>query len=305
MQNKIATVLEPLRRAGLPPDVALVVDDSISFTTNDQRIEADYHPAFHALADVVEELRSYDYSVLTEEPYHQPADVIVPPLYLQYLQKRASFDANKTAERAANNIRMIESWSQCYAEMSRDVERMAAYDLVIRIREDAGFLSALDVGRVLQDLHDDPLALLNNGCRAWYNGVAMNDKFGITSPESARAYFQLPYHNLYAAPITPHMKNTETYFYQSYTQAGYHVTRSPYIRDVVKLVNRPDDGVTMLFHQERKKLAKNCQIAVEDDSVPGACTFHWDEREGKMTVDADVCWPSHVLPGENDDGKEG
>ena len=295
MQNKIATVLEPLRQVGLPPDIALVVDDTISFTTNDQRIDADYHPAYDSFADVVNELRSYDYTVLTDEPYHQPAEVIVPPDYMKYLHQRSSFDYNKTAERAANNVRMMESWSQCYVEMSRDVERMASYDVVVRIREDTGFLSAVDFDQVRQDLRGDPLAMLNNGCRAWYDGLAMNDKFGITSRQSARAYFQLPYHNLYAAPITRDMKNTERFFYFAYTNAGYHVTRSSYIRNVVKLVSRSDDGTTMLFHQERKKLAKQCQIAVEDDSVPGDCTFSWDEKTREMEVSNSVCWPSHVI----------
>ena len=308
LQNKIATVLEQLRRVGLPPDIALVVDDTISFTTNDQRIDADYHPAYTSFADVVNELRSYEYTVLTDGPYHQPAEVIVPPDYLKYLNhqaitRRSSFDYNKTVERAENNIRMMESWSQCYVEMSRDVERMASYDVVVRIREDTGFLTAVDFERVQQDLQDDPLAMLNNGCRAWYDGLAMNDKFGITSRESARAYFQLPYHNMYAAPITKNMKNTETFFFFAYTNAGYHVTRSTHIRNVVKLVSS-DDGTTMLFHQERKKLAKQCQIAVEDDSVPGACTFRWDENKGSVEVDDDVCWPSHVIQAADDEEDE-
>ena len=302
LQNKIATVLEPLRKVGLPPDIALVVDDTISFTTNDQRIDADYHPAYTSLADVVNELRSFEYTVLTDGPYHQPAEVIVPPDYMKYLHQRSSFDYNKTTERAANNVRMMESWSQCYVEMSRDVERMASYDVVVRIREDTGFLSAVDFGRVQQDLRDDPLAMLNNGCRAWYDGIAMNDKFGIVSRESARAYFQLPYHNMYAAPITRDMKNTERFFFFAYTNAGYHVTRSTYIRNVVKLVSS-EDGTTMLFHQERKKLAKNCQIAVEDDSVPGACTFRWNKNEGKLKVDDDICWPSHVIESSDKEDK--
>ena len=300
LQNKIATILEPLRKVGLPPDIALVVDDTISFTTNDQRIDADYHPAYTSFKDVVNELRSYEYTVLTDGPYHQPAEVIVPPDYMKYLHQRSSFDYNKTAERAANNVRMMESWSQCYVEMSRNVDRMASYDVVVRIREDTGFLSAVDFGRVRQDLRDDPLAMLNNGCRAWYDGLAMNDKFGITSRESARAYFQLPYHNMYAAPITRDMKNTERFFYFAYTNAGYHVTRSTYIRNVVKLVSS-DDGTTMLFHQERKKLAKQCQIAVEDDRVPGGCTYRWNEKEGTMKIDNDVCWPSHVIEAADDE----
>ena len=294
MQNKIATVLEPLRQAGLPPDIALVVDDSISITTNDQRIEATYRPAYGSFQDVLDELRSYQYNVLTDGPYHQPEQVLVPPDYLKYLHHRSSFDANKTEERAANNVRMMESWSQCYVEMSRDVERMASYDVVMRIREDTGFLSAIDFDQVRQDLRDDPLAMINNGCRAWYDGHAMNDKMGITSRESARAYFELPFHNMYAEPILDGMKNTERFFYETYTNAGYHVTRSTHIRDVVKLVSG-DDGTTMLFHQERKKLAKQCQIAVEDDSVPGACTFRWNDEEGRMEVDSDVCWSSHVI----------
>ena len=307
MQNKIATVLEPLRRSGLPPDIALVVDNSISITTNDQRIEATYRPAYGSFHDVVDELRSYQYTVLTDGPYHQPEQVLVPPDYLKYLHHRSSFDANKTKERAANNVRMMESWSQCYVEMSRDVERMASYNVVMRVREDTGFLSAIDFDQVQQDLRDDPLALLNNGCRAWYDGHAMNDKMGITSRESARAYFELPFHNMYAEPIIDGMKNTETFFYSTYTSAGYHVTRSTHIRNVVKLVSG-EDGTTMLFHQERKKLAKQCQIAIEDDSVPGACTFYWDDDEGHMQVDGDVCWSSHVIDdvveeeeGESDD----
>ena len=304
LQNKIVTVLEPLRRVGLPPDIALVVDDTISFTTNDQRIDAEYHPAYTSFADVVRELRSYEYTVLTDGPYHQPADVIVPPDYLQHLHQRSSFDYNKTTERAANNVRMMESWSQCYVEMSRDVERMASYDVVVRIREDTGFLSAVDFGRVRQALRDDPLAMLNNGCRAWYDGQAMNDKFGITSRGSARAYFQLPYHNLYAAPITADMKNTERFFYFAYTNAGYHVTRSTHIRNVVKLVSS-DDGTTLLFHQERKKLAKQCQIALEDDTVPGACTYRWDAKRGNMEVDDNVCWPSHVIAADEEADEEG
>ena len=306
MQNKIATVLEPLRQAGLPPDIALVVDDGISITTNDQRIEATYRPAYGAFQDVVDELRSYQYTVLTDGPYHQPEQVLVPPDYLKYLHHRSSFDASKTEERAANNVRMMESWSQCYVEMSRDVERMASYDVVMRIREDTGFLSAIDFDQVQQDLRDDPLAMNNNGCRAWYDGHAMNDKMGIMSRESARAYFELPFHNMYAEPIIDGMKNTETFFYSTYTSAGYHVTRSTHIRNVVKLVSG-EDGTTMLFHQERKKLAKQCQIAIEDDSVPGACTFYWDDEEGSLDVDANVCWSSHVIDdvleeeGESDD----
>ena len=34
---------------------------------------------------------------------------------------------------------------------------------------------------------------------------------------------------------------------------------------------------------------------MEDDSVPGACTYRWNENEGNMNVDNNICWPSHVI----------
>ena len=56
----------------------------------------------------------------------------------------------------------------------------------------------------------------------------------------------------------------------------------------------------MDFHS----VAKQCQIAVEDDSVPGACTYRWNKNEGSLEVDDDICWPSHVLEVADDEANE-
>mmetsp|Transcript_14732 Transcript_14732/g.32826 ORF Transcript_14732/g.32826 Transcript_14732/m.32826 type:complete len:487 (+) Transcript_14732:208-1668(+) len=291
LDNKIATVLEPLRSIGLDPDIALVIDDSISYTTNDQRIDADYHPRYETFTRAVQDLRNYGYNVVTDEPYHQVPNPIVAPDYVLNLHRRGSFDEIKHMERATNNVRMLESWSQCHAAMSRHVDRMSTYDVVVRVREDVGFLEAIDMDQVVQDLSRDPTALLSNGCRSEYQGTGMNDKFAILSRHAARPYFTLPFHNMYASPIDDRMKNTERYTYWTYTNEGLNVVRYDAIRDVVKLVVNAD-GETMLFHQERKKLAKQCNVEVLDDSVPGDCVVKWDKRRKEMEVASTVCWKS-------------
>ena len=302
LMNKVATVLEPLRRSGLEPDIAFVISDSTGFTTNTQRVDEPFLPAYESISDASEYLGKFGFNVVTTDHYVQVENPLVPEPYLLALKQTSSskFTDEQHLARAENNIRMLESWSECYSEMARQIDGDGynAYEVVVRIREDTGFLSALNFDEIRKDIEENPSGLISNACRAIYNHTAMNDKFAIMSAHVARTYFQAPFHNLYAKPITELMKNTERYTFETYVGEDLSVVYYESIRKVVKLVN-DSEGKVRLFNQEKKKLAKMCSVDILDDTVPQSCEPVWNEESNALEILDDVCWPFVPMDGNH------
>jgi len=282
LQNKIATVLYPLREAGYEPDIALVLDDSSLRVTNGvgpKGVDFAYSPVYKTFADAVEVLRDLDFRVLTESPYIQVAEPIVNEQYVLHLQQKAGMTYEQHRDRSKNNIRMMESWQQCYAEMMADDTRSMRYDIIVRVREDAGFLEALDISFLRQELDKGPKTVISNGCRTSHG---MNDKAAIVSRPAARSYFLSPLQYYYTKPIHDDVVSSESFIFYTYLEEGLLLLQPPEIRSVVKLAT-DEKGGTFLFPGEKKTLIHMCRVRVDHDDAPSNC---------KVTRDIEnrVCW---------------
>ena len=179
LENKIGSVLGPLRAAGYEPDVALIIDDSATspHVTNNYKYGLDYSntitsafPSFQAAVSYLRE--DYGFQVLTDQPYEQVAEPILNEQYLAQLHHKKKMTDEEHLDRARNNIRMLETWAQCHAAMVADLERASTYEIVIRIREDVGFIEEMDVQAAVVDLKSKnghtrkpPPTIISNGCR--------------------------------------------------------------------------------------------------------------------------------------------
>ena len=292
LDNKINSVLFPLRAAGFEPDVALVLDDSSLRVTNDvgpKGVDFDYAPVYTVFDDAVRDLQDLDFHVVTDSPYIQAADPIVNEEYVQHLQQKAGMTYEQHRERSKNNIRMMESWQQCYAEMMADIERSASYDIVVRVREDAGFLEALDIDFLRKELAKSPRTVISNGCRTSHG---MNDKAAVVSRDAARSYFLSPLQYYYTRPIHDNVVSSESFIYSTYQEEGLLLLKPPEIRSVVKLVT-DRDGNTKLFPGEKKTLIHMCRVRIDNDEAPSNCTTVWDaeNRDLHGVSPIHVCWP--------------
>lgn len=290
LDNKINSVLFPLRAAGYEPDVALVLDDSSLRVTNDvgpKGVDFDYAPVYTAFDDAVQDLRDLNFHVITDSPYIQAVDPIVNEEYVQHLQQKAGMSYEQHRERSKNNIRMMESWQQCYAEMMANVERSTTYDLVIRVREDAGFLEALDIDFLTQELAKSSRTVISNGCRTSHG---MNDKAAIVTRDAARSYFLSPLQYYYTRPIHDNVVSSESFIYYVYQAEGLLLLKPPEIRSVVKLVT-DRDGNTKLFPGEKKTLIHMCRVRIDDDGAPSNCNMVWDAENLDLQHVSSICWP--------------
>ena len=290
LDNKINSVLFPLRAAGYEPDVALVLDDSSLRVTNGggtpKGVDFDYAPVYTAFDDAVQDLRDLDFHVVTNSAYVQAADPIVNEEYVQHLQQKAGMTYEQHRERSKNNVRMMESWQQCYAEMMTDVERSATYDLVIRVREDVGFIEALDIDFLRQELATSPKTVISNGCRTSHG---MNDKAAIVTRDAARSYFLSPLQYYYTRPIHDNVVSSESFIYYVYQAEGLLLLQPPEIRSVVKLVT-DRDGNTKLFPGEKKTLIHMCRVRINNDEAPSNCNMVWDAEMENVSVVSTICF---------------
>lgn len=290
LDNKINSVLFPLRAAGYEPDVALVLDDSSLRVTNGggtpKGVDFDYAPVYTTFDTAVQDLRDLDFRVVTDKPYIQAAGPIVNEQYVQHLQQKAGMTYEQHRERSKNNIRMMESWQQCYAEMVADVERSTTYDIVVRVREDSGFLEALDIDFLRQELAKSSATVISNGCRTSHG---MNDKAAVVSRDAARSYFLSPLQYYYTRPIHDNVVSSESFIYYVYQAEGLLLLKPPEIRSVVKLVT-DRDGNTKLFPGEKKTLIHMCRVRIDNDEAPSNCTMVWDAEDRDLQNVSPICW---------------
>ena len=283
LENKIGSVLGPLRAAGYEPDVALIIDDSATapHVTNNYKFGLDYSttitsafPSFQAAVSYLRE--DYGFQVLTDQPYEQVAEPILNEQYIAQLHHKKEMTDEDHLDRARNNIRMLETWAQCHAAMVADLERASTYEIVIRIREDVGFIEEMDVQAAVVDLKSKnghtmkpPPTIISNGCR---QNHGMNDKWAILSPDAAKVYFMAPFHHYYARPMDGRMQSTETETYFTYLQEGLRVLQGPRVRHVVKLVT-DENGRTRLFPEEKSKLKKACNVEILHENRLNNCVL--------------------------------
>ena len=312
LANKIVAVLNPLRQAGYEPDIALILDDSSStpHVTNDQVIKVDYTahaPVFATFDDAVQLLRTMDVNVLTESPYIQVADPILSEKYVAQLHRKAGMSEEQHRKRAENNLRMMESWAQCHNIMVADIDRSMTYDLVVRTREDTGFLQALDVDFLVRQLHgegdEDNHASVNkeqpkserkrvvsNGCRY---SQGMNDKFAILTRSAADTYFLSPFRSYYTKELHRKVMSSESFIYYTYLAEGLSILRPPGLRKIVKVVT-DGEGNTKIYPGEFQKILDWCRVRIHDDSVPNSCLPSWDAKNRSITSPTDTCWRHKV-----------
>lgn len=293
LDNKIGSVLGPLRAAGYEPDVALVLDDSSLRVTNavgPKGVDFAYAPAYGSFANAVDTLRDLDFRVVTDSPYIQSADPIINERYVQTLQQKAGMSIEQHRERSKNNVRMMESWQQCYAEMMSDIERSMTYDVIVRVREDGGFLEALDIEFLMRELGKAPRTVISNGCRTSHG---MNDKAAIVSRDAARSYFLSPLQYYYTKPISDNVVSSESFIYYTYLEEKLSLLQPPEIRSVVKLVT-DENGNTKLFPGEKKTLIHMCRVRVDHDDTPSNCRMMWDAENRDLQGVIPICWAHSV-----------
>ena len=312
LANKIVAVLNPLRNAGYEPEIALILDDSSStpHVTNDQVIKVDYtahEPAFATMDDAVRLLREMEFHVLTDSPYIQVSDPILNEKYAAQLHRKAGMDDGQHRKRAENNLRMMESWAQCHTVMTADIDRSMTYDLVVRTREDTGFLQALDVEFLIRQLNgegdgdnhasvnedqdkSERKRVISNGCRY---SQGMNDKFAILQRSAADTYFLSPFRAYYTKELHPKVMSSESFIYYTYLAEGLSILRPPGLRKIVKVVT-DGEGQTKIYPGEMQKILDWCRVRIHDDSVPNACVPSWDATNRSIAAPTDACWRHKV-----------
>ena len=312
LANKVVVVLNPLRQAGFEPDIALILDDSSStpHVTNDQVIKVDYTahaPVFATFDDAVQLLRKMEFNVLTESPYIQVADPILSEKYVAQLHRKDGMSDEQHRKRAENNLRMMESWAQCHNVMVADIDRSMTYDLVVRTREDTGFLQALDVDFLVRQLNgegdEDNHASVNqeqpkserkrvvsNGCRY---SQGMNDKFAILTRSAADTYFLSPFRSYYTKELHPKVMSSESFIYYTYLAEGLSILRPPGLRKIVKVVT-DGEGNTKIYPGEFQKILDWCRVRIHDDSVPNSCVPSWDAKNRSIISSTETCWRHKV-----------
>lgn len=294
LENKIVTVLQPLREAGYEPDIALILDDSSSHVTNTQRVQVDLNPAFGSYGSAVRHLRDRDFNVLTERPYEQEADPAVNDEYLSHLHRKHSMSDDQHLERAKNNVRMVNSWADCYREMTKGgADRFESYELAIRLRDDSGFLKSLDVDDLVTDLSTQPNTIISNGCR-FGDGRGLNDKFAVVSVDAAETYFVGPSEYMRMGLFDERVKSSETFIYYTYSVEGMSLVQSEKIRHVVKLMS-DGEGRTILHPQEGKKLRDKCGIDITNSEEPNSCVSLWNAQLHQLESLSQVCWRFHHI----------
>jgi hypothetical protein len=195
-------------------------------------------------------LKSLGFEVVTDTPYTQNQD----PVIREQFAKQLSYT---TKQRSGNNIRMLTGWVNCYNAMIQNHTKQ--YDFAIRIREDHGFTSALDIPDILEDL--GPKMVMSTDC-SHHGGI--NDRFAIVSSDAAFGYFVGPFLDYYRMNLTQQVpkykeiKNTETLLAHSYLSSGLTVMESSKIRGLEKL-HIDASGKSVVFQAEDAHACKHDQ----------------------------------------------
>jgi len=234
LEDKVLHLLNPLRLAGLIPEVALVLTDAgVPRFTNDGFVGGQIYPSY---AHASEYLKSMGYTVLSTSAFKQSEDPPVSELYTNKMGNTSfNFLPEQKKTRAQNHYRQYESLRQC------GVLYQAAqtnYSFVLRARDDLGFRLPLwnatttNLTLVLADLYRTPRTILSTDCRT-YDGI--NDRFAWVSPGAARDYFTTPLASMTSNLVPKETRNPETFLMHSYLNRNITVILSARLRGLLKL----------------------------------------------------------------------
>ena len=234
LEDKVLHLLDPLRRAGLTPEVALVLTDlGVPRFTNHGFKGGQLYSNYYNASTFLESL---GYKVLSTGPFHQSED---PQISLTYIDKMGNTTVNflpgQRKNRAQNHYRQFESLRECgtlYDEANTN------YAFAIRAREDLGFRIELwngtssNLTSVLRDLYRMPKTILSTDCRT-YDGI--NDRFAWVSPAAVTDYFTTPLTAIIAKRVPKLTRNPETFLLHSYLNANLTVVLTSRLRGLLKL----------------------------------------------------------------------
>ena len=234
LEDKVLHLLDPLRRAGLTPEVALVLTDSgVPRFTNHGFKGGQIYSNYYNASSYLEHL---GYKVLSSGPFHQSED---PQISHTYIDKMGNTTINflpaRRKNRAQNHYRQFESLRKCGTLYD---EANTKYAFAIRAREDLGFRIELwngtssNLTSVLRDLYRMPKTILSTDCRT-YDGI--NDRFAWVSPAAVTDYFTTPLAAMIAKRIPKLMRNPETFLLHSYLDANVTVVLTSRLRGLLKL----------------------------------------------------------------------
>ena len=240
LKEKVLHILQPLKRAGIIPDVALVVSDDTMTRFSNDRGQEHKEQIYHNYQQASDYLAIQGFTVLTQESFKQCKNPHVPASYINKMDnKTESFTKEKQIHRSRNHYRQFESLKQCgtiYTAAAASVK----YAFVIRARDDLGFQPSAwngttsNLTSVLRELYRNPNTILGSDCRT-HGGI--NDRFAWVSPQAALLYFQIPLATMTGQlAISKQTKNPESFLLYSYLGANITVRVTPKLRGLMKLV---------------------------------------------------------------------
>lgn len=174
LDNKIITMLAPLRNAGYEPDVALILDESSTYSTSRRAARP---PSFQNYSQAVEYLGKLQFNVITSSPYRQGRNPLVRDDYLAQLDNGGT--PVRRRQRVENHARVWESLNQCYMAMTSNFQRAQDYRVVVRVREDAGIFQPLDVAKVLNAAEMAAPSIISDECQSYGEcGISIAHEYG-------------------------------------------------------------------------------------------------------------------------------
>lgn len=249
------TILEPLRQKGYEVDIALIVSEGRSHSTNGR----EGLRMFDTYQNSSRFFSSSGFSVVTDSSITQPDHPIVPPNYLRLMDKVKMTESWQRA-RVQNHARQFETLTKCYDALLLTTERRynanisfessptKYYDFSIRLREDVSLQEPLDVDKLLPLLYPSSTSgetVLGTDCRI-HGG--MNDRMALVSREAIKNYYEGPWKffsqadpDLNSTSFKHSVHNPESFLYYVYkTRLNMTVVRTPKLRGIIKYTIRND-----------------------------------------------------------------
>jgi len=239
LKKKIATLLEPLEKAGYIVDIALVLSEGQPKFTNVLEVKGS-RPEWYSFREASKFLRDAGYHVLLNSPTKVARSPAVPELYVRQLNNKTGYrNLYQQQHRAQNHARQFEKLAKCHDALLNATNNAGySYDLIIRVRDDVAFEPPLDISRLLPVLssHNNSATILTSDCRMW-GGI--NDRFAVLTPDIASSFFQAP-HERFSRVIRDGnenlegIRNPETYLLDTYRKSNVTVLVTPEFPHVIK-----------------------------------------------------------------------
>ena len=130
----------------------------------------------------------------------------------QYVKMNKQSFTDYTKHQIVGNFKMVRSYSRCWLDIERNGK---AYDLFVRLRDDVGFATPLNV-KVLSE-QGLGLKLPTIITSKFLSNGGINDRLAFVSPSSAKCYFNMPYIKFFdGSNLDSAMYNSESYFKRIY-----------------------------------------------------------------------------------------